>query len=73
MVILADFLCFTSAFEKSMCIFLDLDNHLNGEEALGIFPEGINYIGVFEVKSAGASASLGSYYVCVRCDGSVCN
>ncbi len=49
------------------------DKHLNGEEALGIFPEGINYIGVFEVKSAGVSNSLEAYYVCVRCDGSVCN
>lgn len=52
-------------------LFLDSDNHLNGGEALGIFPEGINYIGVFEVKSTGASASLGAYYECVRCDGRV--
>lgn len=60
MVILADFLCFTSAFEKSMCIFLDSDKYLNGGEVFGIFPEGINYIGVFEVKSTGASARLGA-------------
>lgn len=43
-----------------MWIFLDSDKHLNGGEVLGIFPEEINYIGVFEVKSAGASASLGA-------------
>lgn len=43
-----------------MWILLDSDKHLNGGEVLGIFPEGINYIGAFEVKSAGASASLGA-------------
>lgn len=57
---------------RSVYILCGLHNHLNVGEVPGIFPSGINYIGAFEVKGAGVSASFRAKCKRFRCDVSVC-